>query len=82
MGAAAGKARGSAYGLYVTFYYTGGAVGGFVPGLIWNRGGWPAVAVFILIMLAITFAVVQLVWRRKATPKKVDHLDESLTAAQ
>ena len=38
MGLAAGPAKGSAAGLYATFYYAGGACGSFVPGLlIWSR---------------------------------------------
>ncbi|MBS1992397.1 MAG: MFS transporter [Cyanobacteria bacterium SZAS LIN-3] len=31
----------SAAGLYVCFYYLGGSLGGFLPSLIWNQGGWP-----------------------------------------
>ena len=34
--------RGLAVGLYSTFYYVGGSVGGALPALVWNRGGWPA----------------------------------------
>lgn len=81
MGAAAGKARGSAYGLYVTCYYAGGATGGFVPGLFWTRGGWFAVTAFVAVVLLLTVIVVVCVWKPKVKPKSTDHLEESLTAA-
>jgi len=47
----------SAIGLYVSCYYVGGSAGGFLPGLIWNRGGWPgciALVIAVLILMAIT----------------------------
>lgn len=31
----------SAAGLYACFYYLGGSLGGFLPSLVWNQGGWP-----------------------------------------
>jgi YNFM family putative membrane transporter len=31
----------SAAGLYVSFYYLGGCLGGFLPSLVWQSGGWP-----------------------------------------
>jgi MFS family permease len=42
IGIAAARDRGLAVGLYATFYYIGGSVGGSLPALVWNRGGWPA----------------------------------------
>ncbi len=36
------EGRSSAVGLYVTSFYVGGSMGAFLPGLAWERGGWPA----------------------------------------
>src|SRR5215210_2829529 len=42
--AAAGPAdRGVASAIYFSFYYGGGALAGFLPGLAWERWGWPGV---------------------------------------
>jgi MFS transporter, YNFM family, putative membrane transport protein len=60
---AAEHGHSSAVGLYVTWYYIGGSIGGAVPGLIWNRTGWPgcvAVTVAVLVMMA---AIVWRFWR-------------------
>ena len=40
-GAIAGRARSSAAGLYVTFYYLGGTVGATVTDWFWRRAAWP-----------------------------------------
>ncbi|HET7183613.1 MAG TPA: MFS transporter [Terriglobales bacterium] len=40
-GAIAGRARSSAAGLYVTFYYLGGSVGATVTGWFWQWKRWP-----------------------------------------
>lgn len=41
--AAARQAKGSASALYLMAYYFGGTLGGSVPGLAWQRLGWPGV---------------------------------------
>ncbi|HUI85295.1 MAG TPA: MFS transporter [Candidatus Binatia bacterium] len=50
-GVVAGKARSSAAGLYVTFYYIGGSLGATVTGWTWAAGGWPA-CVYLLMGVA------------------------------
>lgn len=50
VGRAAGDARSSAAGLYLTLYYFGGAVGSAVPGFFWSRFGWPGCVAFVLLM--------------------------------
>lgn len=51
-GQAAGQARSSAAGLYVTFYYIGGSLGATLPALFWVNGGWPAcVGLFAFVSL-------------------------------
>ncbi len=54
------RARSSAVGLYVTFYYLGGSVGGAAAGLAWVIAGWPGCVAVALVVLAI---VATLVWR-------------------
>ncbi len=59
-GIVAGRARSSAAGLYVTFYYIGGSLGAIVTGWTWVAGGWPP-CVFLLMGvagLALAFAFV------------------------
>jgi predicted MFS family arabinose efflux permease len=54
VGLVAGANRSSAAGLYLTFYYVGGAVGAELPGLAWAWGGWGAcVAVAILVQAVV-----------------------------
>lgn len=48
--------RGSASSLYLAFYYVGGALGAFVPGLLLSHMGWPGV------LLCTTVALVLGIW--------------------
>jgi predicted MFS family arabinose efflux permease len=63
VGKAAQQARSSAAGLYVLFYYLGGAVGSTVPGLFWTRLGWPGCVGFVLSMQALTAGIAYYGWR-------------------
>jgi predicted MFS family arabinose efflux permease len=47
-GIVADRARSSAAGLYVTFYYTGGSLGAIVTGWTWVAGGWPACVILLM----------------------------------
>jgi predicted MFS family arabinose efflux permease len=52
--AIAREGRSSAVGLYVTFFYIGGSVGAFLPGLLWNKAGWSGcVAMVFAILIAM-----------------------------
>ncbi len=55
-GRVAGRARSAAAGLYVTFYYLGGSVGGVVPAWFWMRYGWPAVVAILAISAGASVA--------------------------
>jgi YNFM family putative membrane transporter len=56
VGVAARHNRALALGLYVSFYYAGGSVGGTVPGWLWQRFGWPGcVALVVAVQMAIAF---------------------------
>jgi MFS transporter, YNFM family, putative membrane transport protein len=62
--ATAQEGRSSAVGLYVTFFYVGGAAGALLPGLVWSRSGWPATVAMMAAMLAIMALIVATAWRR------------------
>lgn len=62
VGRAAGDARSSAAGLYLTLYYLGGAIGSAAPGLLWSRLGWPGCVAFVLIMQGIMAGVAYTQW--------------------
>ncbi len=47
---AGGENRGLTNGLYVSFYYAGGAVGSYLPGLVYEQFGWNG---FILVLTLI-----------------------------
>jgi YNFM family putative membrane transporter len=64
-GIVAGRARSSAAGLYVTFYYIGGSLGAIVTGWTWVAGGWAA-CVFLLMGVAAVAMVLAFVSSRKA----------------
>ncbi len=52
--------RGLTNGLYVAFYYSGGAIGSFAPGLIYRSFGWHG----FLLLLAVTCLLSYLCSRR------------------
>jgi MFS transporter, YNFM family, putative membrane transport protein len=61
--AAPSGARVTAAGLYITFYYLGGAAAGVVPGAFWALGGWTACVGFILAMQAVGLIIALVGWR-------------------
>ncbi|NJO07239.1 MAG: MFS transporter [Chloroflexaceae bacterium] len=46
----AAQHRGIVNGLYVTFYYSGGVTGSYLPGFVYEHVGWPA---FVLLLLGV-----------------------------
>jgi predicted MFS family arabinose efflux permease len=56
------EGRSSAVGLYFTAFNLGGSLGAFLPGLTWDRFGWPVVVAEVVVMLAIMAAIVAAVW--------------------
>src|SRR5262245_46740439 len=62
IGIAAERDRGLAVGLYTTFYYIGGSVGGSMPALVWNRGGWPACVALVVLVQLLTAAIGWQAW--------------------
>ena len=55
----------SAVGLYVTTYYIGGALGGFVPAVAWQRDGWAGVVAVVMVMLIGMMALAIWQWPRR-----------------
>lgn len=53
----------AAVGLYVTSFYLGGSIGGWLPGYAYEAGGWPATAAIVLTMLAAMATIVATSWR-------------------
>lgn len=56
-GVVAGRARSSAAGLYVTFYYIGGSLGAIVTGWTWTADGWRACALLLMGVAAVSLAM-------------------------
>jgi predicted MFS family arabinose efflux permease len=63
VGKAAGKARSSAAGLYVGFYYLGGCVGSVLPGIFWKQAGWTGCVALMVSMQVVTAAIAYKLWK-------------------
>jgi predicted MFS family arabinose efflux permease len=61
--AAPPEARSAASGVYVSFYYLGGAVGGVLPAAVWRVGGWPACVALVAAVQLVTLAIAWRFWR-------------------
>jgi predicted MFS family arabinose efflux permease len=68
VGASTERDRGLAIGLYSTFYYLGGSVGGVVPALAWNRAGWLGCVALIIGVQMTTLAIAVTTWSRRRGP--------------
>jgi len=63
------EGRSSAVGLYTTSFYVGGSLGAFLPGLTWERFGWPMVVIEVVVMLGVMATALAMTWpgeKRKA----------------
>jgi MFS family permease len=69
IGVVTSENRGLAVGLYSTAYYLGGTGGGALPSLFWERGGWTACVLMIVVVQAVTLAVALAFWRPVAEPR-------------
>ena len=56
------RGRGLAIGLYATWYYLGGTVGGAAPAAFWAIGGWPACVAFAVVVQVTMLAVAWTTW--------------------
>jgi predicted MFS family arabinose efflux permease len=61
----AATARAQAAGVYMFAYYFGSSVGGWIGGLVFERGGWTATVLYVAAMFAIALLPVGWIpWRR------------------
>ncbi|CZE47745.1 MFS transporter [Campylobacter geochelonis] len=49
-----------ANGLYISFYYAGGALGSFVPGVFYRTGGWSLFLTFLSVVVALSLVFIWL----------------------
>jgi predicted MFS family arabinose efflux permease len=59
-GTIAGRARSSAAGLYVTFYYLGGSLGAWVTGWFWVWDGWKGCVILLASVSMLSLAMAYL----------------------
>lgn len=55
--------RGLAVGLYSTAYYLGGTLGGSLPSLFWESGGWLACVLLVIGVQMATLGIAMRFWR-------------------
>lgn len=67
IGAVTAQDRGLAVGLYSTCYYLGGSLGGAIPALVWNVGGWTACVGLVMAVQAATVGLGLRFWRDSST---------------
>jgi predicted MFS family arabinose efflux permease len=68
-GAIAGRARSSAAGLYVTFYYLGGSVGATLTDWFWRWAAWPGCVALLGGVSLLSF------WLARISSRPSDQLD-------
>jgi MFS family permease len=56
--------RGLAVGFYSTAYYIGGSLGGALPALFWNVGGWLACVLMLVVVQTVTVATALAFWHQ------------------
>lgn len=61
VGVAAPHNRALALGLYVSFYYAGGSLGGTAPGWLWQKFGWPGC---VALVIAVQMVIASVAWTR------------------
>jgi len=59
-GAIAGRARSSAAGLYVTFYYLGGSLGATITGWFWRWAAWPGCVALLVGISLLSFSLARI----------------------
>jgi predicted MFS family arabinose efflux permease len=67
VGAAAGRDRGAASGLYLFSYYLGGSTAGALGGLVYSVGGWPATVTFVAALLLTALLLAASLVRRSSS---------------
>ena len=70
-GAIAGRARSSAAGLYVAFYYLGGSAGATLTDAFWRWQGWPGCVALLGGVSLLSL------WLARISSRPLDHLDSA-----
>jgi YNFM family putative membrane transporter len=70
-GAIAGRARSSAAGLYVAFYYLGGSAGATMTDLFWRWKGWPGCVLLLGVVSLVSL------WLARVSSRPLDQLDSA-----
>ncbi len=70
-GAIAGRARSSAAGLYVAFYYLGGSIGATLTGLFWRWKGWTGCVMVLVGASLLSW------WLARVSSRPLDQLDSA-----
>lgn len=65
IGVAARHARSTAVGLYVSFYYVGGSLGGVLPAGLWHRAGWPGCVALVVGVQCAMLAIALAFWQER-----------------
>lgn len=71
IGAVTTRDRALAVGLYSTFYYAGGSVGGALPSLFWRTGGWTACVLLVVGIQAIGAVIALTQWQPAAAHHEI-----------
>lgn len=66
--ATAREAKGGANALYMMSYYVGGTLGAVLPGLAWQRAGWPGVSGVCLAAFAVALLASLTLCRERRNP--------------
>lgn len=74
----AGASKGVVNGLYVAFYYAGGAIGSFLPGYAYRDFGWSG---FLAVLVAVVGAGLVVAWRIGA-PARAPELTSVATGTE
>jgi MFS transporter, YNFM family, putative membrane transport protein len=64
VGMAARQNRALALGLYVSFYYAGGSLGGIAPGWLWQRFGWAGCVGLVVCVQMVIAGLAWTSWER------------------
>ena len=70
IGVAARHARSTAVGLYVSFYYVGGSLGGVLPAGLWHRAGWPGCVALVVGVQCLMLAIALAFWHEREPRKR------------
>ena len=70
IGVVTSEDRGLAVGLYSSAYYVGGTLGGSLPSMFWESGGWTACVLMVIAVQAATLGTALGFWRQEQVRTK------------